>query len=110
MNAGNAGTVAATRSGLAALSDGDRVRAVAGYRIIEMLYCGRILSIDDLVTHEEARSRGYGTRLLDWLKQRARTLGCTEVHLDSRLHREAAHRFYQREGFAKTCYHFAVRL
>lgn len=75
-----------------------------------MLYCGRILYIDDLVTDERVRSRGFGRQLLHWLKEAARTHGCTQVHLDSRLHREAAHRFYEREGFAKTCYHFAAVL
>lgn len=94
---------------LAALVEEEHVRAVAGYRYMEMLYCGRILYIDDLVTDERMRSRGWGRQLLEWLKTRARTSGCDELHLDSRLHRESAHRFYEREGLAKTCYHFAVR-
>lgn len=93
-----------------ALTEGGRVRAVAGYRLMEMLYCGRILYIDDLVTDERVRSRGLGRQLLEWLKEAARAQRCTEVQLDSRVHREAAHRFYEREGFAKTCYHFAAAL
>jgi hypothetical protein len=44
------------------------------------------------------------------LKDTGRAQGCTELHLDSRLHREAAHRFYERAGLVKTCYHFAVAL
>ena len=95
---------------LVAVSEAGQIRAVAGYRLMEMLYCGRILYIDDLVTDERARSRGFGRQLLDWLKQAGRTHGCTQVHLDSRLHREAAHRFYEREGFTKTRYHFAAVL
>ena len=95
---------------LVALTEDGQVRAVAGYRMVEMLYCGRILYIDDLITDERVRSHGFGRQLLDWLKTAARTQRCTEVHLDSRLHREAAHRFYEREGFARTCYHFAAVL
>ena len=95
---------------LVAVSDEDQVRAVAGYRVMEMLYCGRILYVDDLVTDERVRSRGFGRQLLDWLKEAGRRRGCAELHLDSRLHREAAHRFYEREGLAKTCYHFAAAL
>jgi GNAT superfamily N-acetyltransferase len=93
---------------LAALAEGGVIRAVAGYRVMEMLYCGRILYIDDLVTDERVRSRGYGRELLGWLKATARSLGCGEIHLDSRLHRESAHRFYAREGFEKSCYHFVA--
>lgn len=93
---------------VAALAEDGRVRAVAGYRFMEMLYCGRILYLDDLVTDREARSRGFGRQLLAWLRATARERGCAEVHLDSRLHRESAHRFYEREGFARTCYHFAA--
>ena len=70
----------------------------------------RELYIDDLITDERVRSRGLGRQLLDWLKEAARTERCTEVHLDSRVHRQAAHRFYEREGFAKTCYHFVAVL
>jgi GNAT superfamily N-acetyltransferase len=95
---------------LVAISENGRVSAVAGYRIMEMFYCGRILYVDDLVTDERVRSRGLGRQLLDWLKDAGRRENCAELHLDSRLHREAAHRFYEREGLAKTCYHFAAAL
>jgi hypothetical protein len=43
---------------LVALYDAGRVRAVAGYRFMEMLYCGKILYVDDLNTDEYARSQG----------------------------------------------------
>ena len=35
---------------LAFLTDDGGVRAVAGYRFMNMLYCGRLLYVDDLVT------------------------------------------------------------
>lgn len=95
---------------LVALRERDVVRAVAGYRFVEMLYCGRILVIDDLVTDVDARSRGHGKALLTWLKEEARQHDCNEVHLDSRAHREQAHRFYCREGFLITCFHFCATL
>jgi GNAT superfamily N-acetyltransferase len=78
---------------LVALFEGNHVRAAAGFRFMEMLYCGRLLYLDDLVTDEAARSRGYGRQLLTWLKDLARTQGCSELQLDSATHRAAAHRF-----------------
>ncbi len=95
---------------LAAVLDQGVVRAVAGYRFMEMLYCGRILSVDDLNTDDQSRSSGFGKLLLDWLKNEAREHTCGELHLDSGTHREQAHRFYFRERLTITAYHFRVRL
>jgi GNAT superfamily N-acetyltransferase len=95
---------------LAALTDEGAVRAVAGYRFMTMLYCGRLLYLDDLVSDEQARSRGYGKRMLDWLKEEARREGCTEFQLISRTTREGAHRFYFREGFGIECFQFRTKL
>ena len=95
---------------VAMLVDNGAVRAVAGYRFLTMLYCGRILSVDDLVTDERVRSRGYGTQLLTWLKDEGRAAGCAELQLISRVTREAAHRFYFREGLGIECFHFRTTL
>jgi GNAT superfamily N-acetyltransferase len=95
---------------LAALTDGGEVRAVAGYRYMNMLYCGRLLYLDDLVSDERARSRGYGKAMIDWLKEEGRREGCTELQLISRTTREGAHRFYFREGFGIECFQFRIRL
>ena len=82
------------------------VRAVAAYRVMDMLYCGRLLYVDDLVTDQGGRSRGYGKRIVARLKAEARALGCSEIQLISRVTREQAHRFYFREGFGIECFHF----
>lgn len=83
--------------------------AVAGYQIRETLIDGRFLHVDDLVTDEAQRSRGHGEALLGWLRRRAQELGCVSLQLDSGVQREAAHRFYERQGLSRTAYHFAVR-
>jgi GNAT superfamily N-acetyltransferase len=84
--------------------------AVAGFRLGHNLAWGRHLYVDDLVTRADARSRGHGARLLAWLRDEAIRLGCGQLHLDSGVHREDAHRFYVREGMAFTSHHYAVRL
>jgi len=87
-----------------------RVVAVAGYRLTESLFAGRHLYVDDLVTGETERSRGYGKLLLDWLKAEARAAGCRELHLDSGVQRHDAHRFYLRERMHISSYHFRLSL
>ncbi|GAB3371569.1 GNAT family N-acetyltransferase [Lysobacter rhizosphaerae] len=95
---------------LLALRDAGQVRAVAGYRIMNMLYCGKLLYVDDLVTDERARSRGHGARLLARLKDEARVLGCSQLQLISHVKREDAHRFYFREGLGIECFHFRANV
>jgi GNAT superfamily N-acetyltransferase len=79
---------------LAYLEAGGEIRAAAGYRFQEMLYYGRLLYVDDLVTREADRSAGYGGKLFDWLVQQARERGCEHFELDSGVQRFDAHRFY----------------
>ena len=96
---------------LAAVVDEDGViLAVAGYRFLEMLYSGKMLYLDDLVTDSTARSGGHGRELLTWLQREAVVKGCKQLHLDSRVDRAAAHRFYFRERFAILGFHFARTL
>jgi len=95
---------------LAALVEGADVRAVAGYRFMEMLWCGKVLYVDDLNTDDAHRSRGFGGALLTWLKNEARSAECAQLHLDSGVQREAAHRFYFRERLTVAAYHFRVAI
>ncbi len=95
---------------IAFLEEGGTVRAVAGFRIQEMLFCGKHLYVDDLVTDESARSKGHGRQLFSWLADLARREGCCELQLDSGVQRFSAHRFYFREGMHISSYHFRIKL
>lgn len=95
---------------LAAVQVDGVVRAVAGYRYMEVLYAGKILYVDDLNTDEQSRSQGHGKALIDWLKAEAQQHGCQQLHLDSGTHRESAHRFYFRERLTISAYHFRIAL
>jgi GNAT superfamily N-acetyltransferase len=95
---------------LAGLWEGGDVLAVAGFRIIENLAWGRFLYVDDLVTLAGQRSRGHGKALLAWLTAYARGHGCEQLHLDSGVQRQGAHRFYAREGMELSCHHYQIKL
>ena len=92
---------------MVAVFEGERVRCVAGYRLMELLAYGKVLYVDDLVTDEAARSRDFGGRILGWLAEEALGNECGQLHLDSGVQRHAAHRFYFREGMTISSYHFA---
>jgi len=73
----------------------------------EWLPTGKYLEIEDLVTAEAARSRGYGKALLGWLCDYAARHGCEIVRLTSAVWRVDAHRFYERDGMTRAAYYFA---
>ena len=86
----------------------DGVRAVAGVRISEWLAGGKYLEIEDLVTADVDRSKGYGGMLFDWIVDFARREGCRQVRLVSRTTRVDAHRFYVRKGMTHEAHYFSM--
>lgn len=90
-------------------SEGE-IRAAAGYRFLESLFSGKNLYVDDLVTREQDRSRGYGGELLDWLINEAREHGCETLELDSGVQRFDAHRFYFSKRMSISSYHFRIKI
>jgi GNAT superfamily N-acetyltransferase len=94
---------------LAYVADGE-VKAVAGFRASECLAWGKFVYVDDLVSKEGERSKGYGGQLFDWLVEYARGEGCDQFHLDSGVHRFAAHRFYLTKRMFIEAHHFSLRL
>lgn len=95
---------------LAYLKDDDKVVAVAGYRICSNLFMGKHLYVDDLVTSDAKRSKGYGETMLSWLRAQAVDADCHYLHLDSGTHRHQAHKFYFRQGLTIASYHFSEKL
>ncbi|MGW6278355.1 N-acetyltransferase family protein [Kribbella sp. NPDC055071] len=57
-----------------------------------------------------ARGSGLGTTLIEWAIEESRNRGCTLVQLTSDKTRTAAHRFYERLGFANTHEGFKLTL
>jgi GNAT superfamily N-acetyltransferase len=83
--------------------------AVAGFRACHSLAWGHYIYVDDLSTLPDARRRGRGRALLDWLLEEGRRLGCDQLHLDSGvgLDRADAHRLYLNAGMVIAAHHFA---
>lgn len=95
---------------LAFLEVEDAIVSVAGFRFQTLLWGGKTLYVDDLVTDEGARSKGYGESMLTWLIALAKEAGCTTFMLDSGTHRHEAHAFYFRHGLRISDFHFKLAL
>ena len=81
-----------------------------GYRFTTMLHRGRSIYIDDLCTLPEARGKGHGKALLNYVRMQAEKEELQSIHLDSGHHRHDAHRLYLNFGFKITSHHFAMDL
>ncbi len=93
---------------IAASLEGDEAAAVAGFRLLETTFAGRMLYVDDLVARAKFRRRGHADKVMAWVEEEARRLGCDQLHLDSGVgqDREDAHRFYFNHGMRIASYHF----
>ena len=79
--------------------------AVVGWiDVFEVLHLqsGASAEIGGLVVSSQYRSAGIGARLVQHAEQWARERGLVRVIVRSRSTREAAHRFYLREGYEQT--------
>ena len=102
--------ILASGARMSVATEGDEVRAVAVWRVIENTYEGRRLYVDDLVTDQAHRSRGIGRILLHHLEGTARDLKCDVLALESGTQRTGAHRFYFREGLVIPSFSFRKTL
>jgi GNAT superfamily N-acetyltransferase len=95
---------------LASLEYEGRIVSVAGFRVQNMLSSGKTFYVDDLVTDANARSKGHGEAMIQWLIALAREASCDTFSLDSGTHRMDAHAFYLRNRLRITSFHFSLPL
>ncbi len=88
------------------INEHNKTVAIAGYRIFTMLYCGKMLYIDDLSTLESCRGKGYASHLLKHIYEIAKKENCISVQLDSGYTRTKAHKLYFKEDFTISAFHF----
>ena len=81
----------------------------AGREFVPKINRGKNLYVDDLVTRDADRSRGFGGQLIDWLMEQAKANGCETLELDSGVQRFDAHRFYFAKRMQISSYHFRVK-
>ena len=93
---------------LAYIESENKVLCICGFVVGLKLAWGKHIYVDDLVTDERYRSTGAGKFMIGWLKSYAKETGCGQIHLDTRVQRFPAHRFYLREGFNIASHHFSI--
>ena len=92
------------------IQDKKKVVAMAGFRSMQNLAWGKFIYIDDLITLDKYRSKGYGQKLFEWILKHAIKNEFDQLHLDSGVIRYGAHRFYLRNKMIISSHHFALDL
>ena len=80
-----------------------------GFRFLITLACGKVLYIDDFITKEKTRGKGYGKILLEHVIKIAKEHLCKAIHLDTGYNMHAAHKVYLKQGFEFYCHHLALK-
>jgi GNAT superfamily N-acetyltransferase len=80
------------------LMKNSEAKSLAVYRCHHTTFHGFRFYLDDLVTDESERGRGYEQKIISWCEARARERGCDTFDLESGVQRPMTHRFYFREG------------
>lgn len=86
-----------------AVDDGDEVMGYAFCQIKEQPFSNNMVPfksmfIDDLCVDESRRGQHVGEALFEYVKDRARELGCYEVTLNVWAGNDGAERFYEKMG------------
>jgi len=84
---------------IAALKHDNQILAIMGYRILYDYVHGKHCYIDDLVSSEKQRSKGYGAQLLQYAEQFAQDNGCTGLRLCTGIENERGKKFYEKNGW-----------
>ncbi|TLU67484.1 GNAT family N-acetyltransferase [Thalassotalea litorea] len=95
---------------IAVLVADEKPVTLAGFILSYKLAWKKHIYLDDLVTDEKVRGRGYGQKMLNWLQEYAIEQGCEQLHLDSGVQRFLAHKLYLNQGFNIASHHFSQLL
>jgi GNAT superfamily N-acetyltransferase len=84
--------------------------SIVGFRYLQFTFNGKHFYIDDLSTLPEARGKGHGGALIEYVCELAKQKGYHSVTLDSGHQRFDAHRLYLNKGFNITSHHFTKKM
>jgi GNAT superfamily N-acetyltransferase len=95
---------------MAVALDGDTVVGVTVFRCYDRTLHGKEMYCDDLVSDATVKVKGVGNALMQYLSDTGRARGMTKLTLSSGVQRAQAHKFYFREGFTISSFHFVKPL
>lgn len=90
--------------------DNGKTIGLSGYWIGTKLWSGKYLELDNVVVHNEYRSKGIGKLINAHLEKKAVQYNCTMLALDAYTTNFGAQKFYMNQGFVPKGFHFIKML
>jgi ribosomal protein S18 acetylase RimI-like enzyme len=95
---------------IVAIEEENQILALMGYRFLSDYVRGKHVYIDDLVTSEKVRSKGFGAELLRFAEDISRSSDCSCLRLCTGIENKLGMKFYERHGWIKRAFAYTKRL
>ena len=79
---------------------------ISGLWFLTRHYCGRTIEPDHVVINSKHRNKGLGKKLFKWIFNYAQSVGYEVTELNTYIHNEKSHTFYENEGYKKLGFHY----
>lgn len=86
--------------------ENEKTIGLSGFWIGTKLWCGKYLELDNVVVHEDYRSKGIGKLMNNHLEKIAISTNCNMLALDAYTTNFPAQKFYMNQGFVPKGFHF----
>ncbi|MBU3025771.1 MULTISPECIES: GNAT family N-acetyltransferase [Zobellia] len=90
--------------------DRDKLIACCGIWLLQKLYKGKHIELDNVFVEEGYRSSGVGALMMNWLAEYGKSIDCASLELNCYLENEKGLKFWQRHGFEALGYHMIKNL
>lgn len=70
------------------------------------LYSGKQLEVDNVIIHNEQRSKGFGESFFEFIEEWAKQNRCKTVGLNTYVQNSKSHKFYFNMGYSILGFHF----
>lgn len=88
----------------------DILIGVSGIWILNKIYIGKHLEMDNVVIKEDYRSLGIGKYLEEFTESFAREIGCESIELNAYVNNGKGHKFWFSRGYQILGFHFQKKL
>ncbi len=83
---------------------------ISGIWIMTKYYVGKHIEPDNVYILPEYQGRGIGKRLMDWIFEYAKSVGCVASELNCYIDNDAGQRFWTDQGYKLVAYHYQKKL
>ena len=90
--------------------DKDRLVGVSGLWILAKYYIGKHIEPDNVILLPEYQGRGIGRKLMAWIYDYGKSIGCRATELNCYISNEAGQKFWESEGFKAIGLHYQKKL